>query len=787
MKNLTLLLALTFLVPWTSNAQYKTKILGHADENDVVNKVIQTADGNYIAAGIIDNDAVLYKFDCQGHVIDSLFFDLAPTPSYEGFSDVIELPNGDVVAVGYADAPFTTPALNKLLVLRANTALQMVDFDTIQINGINGDAKSIVRTANGKYYLSGEQDGVFLDFGDGFTIQFDPFTLSTIGASLVFSYAVDNIRYVNPTADGNLLITGESVAGNIFGGDYLLLNRAFIRKIKPDGTLLWDYTREQTFKNKYGRAYFGDAVENPLTGNIMVSGTIFSGDTLNPLDVYQMLFSANGDSLDAKTIPMPGSQNVYEMKMVNTAGSPLIVVGDSTKNDAVAGMSIVFLENNNHILVASVNTDHTRPMSGRSFVELPGLRFVFGTVYFDPNDPLATRQDWGMLFPEIQVSVTVSSNTLNASVNPAGTYQYQWYDGAQAIAGASGASFSPAVNGTYTVVATDEQGCSGYASGTIQCIIAGDLTINNVSCYGGNDASAYITMNSGAPPFSYLWSNGTTSQINSGLLHGVQLVTVTDNNGCQYIAAAVITQPGPLFLSDSDVQPVACAGSNTGAITVQASGGTPPYDYFWSNGASGPSITNLAPGSYSLTLHDANDCVKIGSIGVLLLPQIAISLVAVTPATGTQANGAVDISVSGGAPPYSFHWTKDGSFFATMEDLNNLLPGVYLLEVLDASGCLSTFSVVVESIINTGEPTWISGLQIQPNPADGIAQVLFDKIPEESVNIRLMDATGRIALRQLASAARSISIDCSGLPAGLYWIQVQSGGKTGLRKLLIQR
>ena len=92
MKNLLLLVIILF--PLLAYSQVSA-FFGASGKNDVAQKIIYTSDSHYLVAGQVDNDASLYKFDCQGHPVDSLRFDLEAPLSYEQFFDVLELPDGD--------------------------------------------------------------------------------------------------------------------------------------------------------------------------------------------------------------------------------------------------------------------------------------------------------------------------------------------------------------------------------------------------------------------------------------------------------------------------------------------------------------------------------------------------------------------------------------------------------------------------------------------------------------------------------------------------------------------
>jgi hypothetical protein len=113
----------------------------------------------------------------------------------------------------------------------------------------------------------------------------------------------------------------------------------------------------------------------------------------------------------------------------------------------------------------------------------------------------------------------------------------------------------------------------------------------------------------GTPGYIYLWSNSATIEDLSSLAAGIYRVTVTDANGCTVIVSDEVLQPQPLVLT-AEVVHAACAAGTDGSIDLTVAGGTSGYTYSWSNGATTEDITGLAPGSYTVTVTDANGCTK---------------------------------------------------------------------------------------------------------------------------------------------------------------------------------
>jgi len=160
------------------------------------------------------------------------------------------------------------------------------------------------------------------------------------------------------------------------------------------------------------------------------------------------------------------------------------------------------------------------------------------------------------------------------------------------------------------------------------------------------------------------------------------MVTVADANGCQAISNASIENIANISVNVEGTGNPTCAGGTDGFISLAISGGTAPYIFNWSNGATTEDISGLGAGIYSVTVADSRDCKLILDAALEAPAGIDIIVKAENPAC-PGGNGNINVTVMGGTPPYTYSWNNG----ATTQDLMNVVTGNYQLNVTDANGC----------------------------------------------------------------------------------------------------
>ena len=169
------------------------------------------------------------------------------------------------------------------------------------------------------------------------------------------------------------------------------------------------------------------------------------------------------------------------------------------------------------------------------------------------------------------------------------------------------------IAGTYIFYVIDDNGCSELFS-----IVVGEgqltpLQVNavtsDIDCFGNNNGSIDLTVSDGATPYSFIWNNGTTTEDLFNLTVGTYTVTVTDAAGQSFTSSYTIIEPSEITATYS-VTNVTTLGGNDGSIDLIASGGVPPYLYYWSTSPTQTTedISNLIAGTYTVWIVDVNNC-----------------------------------------------------------------------------------------------------------------------------------------------------------------------------------
>ena len=267
---------------------------------------------------------------------------------------------------------------------------------------------------------------------------------------------------------------------------------------------------------------------------------------------------------------------------------------------------------------------------------LGGNDFGMDDISFSTLSPVG-------ITPTIAVTHPICSNNGSADltvVGGASPYTYAWSNGA------STEDISGLGAGIYTVTVTDANGCTASASAVL-VLTGGVLTpaaeFTPIACNGGS-STVTVTCGGGTPPYS---GTGTST-----LAAGTYSFTVTDANGCSASTSITITQPDPVSANVESTRILCTDGTST--VTVNGSGGTPPY--------SGTGTSHLAAGTYTFTVTDANGCSATTSLTIAAPGSFTVDA---GPDEQTYYGYSGDQSVThtavvtGGVGPYTYSWSMN--------------------------------------------------------------------------------------------------------------------------------
>jgi gliding motility-associated-like protein len=256
--------------------------------------------------------------------------------------------------------------------------------------------------------------------------------------------------------------------------------------------------------------------------------------------------------------------------------------------------------------------------------------------------------------------------------------------------------------GMYSVLITDEVGCSASTSVTITqpLQINYNLAVSQPSCFNVQDGEASVSVSGGTAPYAFQWLDGGNNLLGvsntiANLPFGNYTLIITDDNGCSVIETFTLNNPEPLWGTTSATN-ISCYDACDGTITATVQNGQAPYSYQWGTSTSsqtGSVAMNLCPGTHQVVATDANGC-SVTLTGTVTQPEQLSSTI--NNYSNISCNGACDgyasAVIQGGTAPYTYSWSSGGS---SSQVANNLCPGLITFTVTDANGCSSSSSVTI--------------------------------------------------------------------------------------------
>jgi gliding motility-associated-like protein len=347
---------------------------------------------------------------------------------------------------------------------------------------------------------------------------------------------------------------------------------------------------------------------------------------------------------------------------------------DSIMNLAIGNYNVTVTDANGCTITATYN------------ITEPATAVAFGNPVINPVNCFGGNNG--------SIAVSVSGGTPGV---PA--YHYTWSHDALL----DNATATSLVAGNYTVTAADGNGCTATATYSVTqptAITFGASTVNNVSCFGGSDGSIEVFPSGGTGAYTYSFNSVTGPNPATGLTANAYTIVVTDANNCTASTTATINQPNAITIN-FNVQMVTCSGANDGSITAIPAGGTGVTTLLWSNTQTTTTISGLAPGSYTVTVTDANSCTAANSTSVNEPAPLTISLASTQVSCVGTNDGTITASGNGGTTPFTFELISGGTTIQTSNTgaFIGLTSGTFTVKLTDANGCNVSDNIDVASPI----------------------------------------------------------------------------------------
>lgn len=387
-----------------------------------------------------------------------------------------------------------------------------------------------------------------------------------------------------------------------------------------------------------------------------------------------------------------------------------------------------------------------------------------------------------------QGSATGAVNT--STSGGVGGFSYAWSGPGGFSANTQDISGIPA--GIYTLTVTDANGCTATQSFDVNepGLFAVDATISaynggwNTSCAGATDGSITLDITGGEAPLSYSWTGPggftSTDEDLSGLVAGYYQLVITDASGCTALGAYTLNAPEALTITLNATAyqgfGISCHGANDGAVTALINGGTTPHTLAW-NGPDGfsadqASITDLAPGTYTLVVTDANGCTAAADVTLTEPAPLNASATTSAEPSGDaiachgSATGTIVLAINGGASPHVVLWSGPDGFSSGNTSLTGLAAGSYTAQVTDANGCSTTVNVTLT------EPQPLN-VDLVPSVFTGGHGVSCNGASDATIDATVQGgAGGEVISWSGPNGFSSTTPSIGGLEAGTYQVQV---------------
>ncbi|MNK09073.1 hypothetical protein D3C87_270220 [compost metagenome] len=472
------------------------------------------------------------------------------------------------------------------------------------------------------------------------------------------------------------------------------------------GTINWTHNGGGTLSNAttLGPVYqpVASDIGNSITLTLTVTSTnscapqIASANytvTIDPLPLAtaggSAIICANGSGTVSGASASNGSINYWTSNGLGTISDPTTTTPTYFPSSIEAGSTVTLtmeVESNNTCIPANSFATYTFQIDGPPSIQVtttqdtlcPGATKVIAGVTTQYGIPSWSHNGTGTLFNE-----NTDSPSYTANIGDQGNTV------------------------TLTLTHTSNNGCAPQtAVAAIQVYVEASADIpnitvtnlNHVRCHGDHSGSVTLEVNGGAPPYSYDWSSGATTQNLTNAPEGIHVVDITDSHGCIASDTFQITEPTEL-INLPTIVPVDCSGLSEGSISVSASGGVDPFQYFWpALNENSQVISGIPSGDYTISITDGNGC-KLTEI-ITLGTSGSLTVEATPDVMSVNIGTEIPFTVTGAA---NYAWSPNQYLSCNDCESPVCVPSssiTYFVTGSDPNGCTGTDTVVIQVYVD---------------------------------------------------------------------------------------
>jgi SprB repeat/Secretion system C-terminal sorting domain len=670
-------------------------------------------------------------------------------------------------------------------------------------NGATAISYSIAVNGSGEVVISGYYTTAGLGLpgwgtlnspvsNEGFICKWNSAGTSVLWAFGIYSPSAANVRGVDFDLSGNVYAVGYADGATMtLNGQVNSIQGAFdAYAIKFNNSGLHQWTTmfsgagnvylQQIEVNNFGKAFFQGSFQSDTIsiGTTDILNTEGGGAATSDMILGEI--SSSGNLVWTSDFNSPGNNTCTGITPYGNTGiyfaghfdGPILTNGQDTLTNSNPGFYDFYgglLDFNGNLIwsrsAGGLANDYGRTINALLNGDLILSYRTNSPTYTIGNQTLtnAGSRDFGyskLKNVPIQLNTTITQVTCGIGNDGAIDVQFSGGQSPYSVLwshGPTSAQLTNLVPGNYEVTVSDANGCSTTKLYTIieDISLNPQVTVFSADTCGANNGMAIASVTGGAPPYNFLWSTGSTSQVVSGLASGQYTLTVTDANSCQVIRVIDIGGSSPPQVGSSS-SPTSTCGSSDGFAIVNISGQNPPFGILWSTGDTTSIAQNLPKGWYSVLVADSTGCQAGDSIFVDGPDQALVSSVIAHASCNGATDGSIDLSVSSGVPPYSFTWAHGPA----TEDLDSLAPGIYSVSIIDSdfsnNSCVTydTFTILDPAPLGVGIDS------VQPN------------CTQSNGSITATGQGGIPPYRFLWSTGDTIST-LFNVPSGPYWVRIR--------------